>query len=80
MTKGSLHEDIWTVHLVESPVAKIGAGPLLLPLAGACSLSAVAVLPAAALPGRSAPGPETDLWRLAGRWSLSDAWEGWDES
>ena len=67
-------------HLVESPVARMGAGPLLLLLAGASSLSALAALAAAALPGGPAPGPGTDFCRLAGRWSPSDAWDGWDDS
>ena len=54
------------MHLVESPVAEIGAGALLLLLAGT-SLSAPATLPAVALPGRPMSGADTDFCRLAGR-------------
>jgi len=68
------------MHLVESPVARMGGGPLLLLLAGTESLSEAAAVPADALVGRPAPGPDTDFWRFAGRWSLSDAWDGWDDS
>ena len=77
--ESTLHEKVVAVHLVESPDGEIGAGALLLLLART-SLSAPAAPPAAALPVRPASGVDTDFCRLAGRWVLSDACEGWEDS